>query len=84
MQPGEERCLEIEIIDDSVTERTYKYFHFTLGVYNNVPTNCQYGRITIQDNESKFNNEFKTVHGVIFGAWRYFHTQVLCHMTYFK
>ena len=65
MQPGEERYLEIDIIDDNVTEQTYKYFDFTLGVYNNVPTDCEYGRITIQDNESKLNNEFKTVHGAI-------------------
>lgn len=64
MQSGEERCLEIEIIDDNVTERTYKYFYFALGVYNNVPTNCQYGSIGIQDNESKL-----LTNGFITSAW---------------
>ena len=61
LQPGEQRCLEIEIIDDNVTEQTYKYFHFTLGVYNNVPTNCQNGYIGIRDNDSKLINEFITI-----------------------
>ena len=53
LQQREIRCLEIKIIDDNVTEQVYKYFYYTLGVYNNVPINCYNYRIRIQDNDSK-------------------------------
>jgi len=61
LQERETRCFEIEIIDDNVTEQVFQFFSYTLGVYNDVPTNCTNWFIRVQDDDSKLIDEFIVV-----------------------
>ena len=52
IQPGEERCFEIAIIDDSIIENTYENIYYYIGLYNNsMQLRRLTGRIRIQDDE---------------------------------
>ena len=52
IQPGEERCFDITIIDDKIAESRYEKLHYDIGVYNNsTPLQRLTGRITIKDDE---------------------------------
>ena len=52
IQPEEEHCFEITIIDDSITEDKYENIYYYIGLYNNsMPLQRLRGRIRIQDDE---------------------------------
>ena len=51
IQPGEERCFEIAIIDDSIVESRYEYLTYRIGLYTPTPSHRLSGQISIQDDE---------------------------------
>ena len=56
MQPGEERCFDIAIVDDNIAENQYEYLYYAIGVYTTVPFHTESGRIRIEDDEGKWGN----------------------------
>lgn len=53
MQPGEERCFDIAIVDDNIAEDKYERLYYSIGVYTTIPFHSQNARIRIEDDEGK-------------------------------
>ena len=51
IQPGEEHCFEITVIDDNIIEGRYEYLNYHIGLYTPMRSQRLSGRITIQDDE---------------------------------
>ena len=55
IQPGEERCFEIAIIDDTIVESRYERMNYYIGLYSNsMPLQRLTGRIRIEDDEGMY------------------------------